>query len=424
MADKIDLLNYIPKLLKTPKSKNELALEISTHDNYIMISYYNPVWNSRDKSNREYSLTISRFINRTSETFEVLGLLQAEMGKTNNGLLNFSNCEYKLINKIMKWFDKELEFGPEKWKWYIKINLREPPDSEIRKQLEEKLINHWLNKTKVLVENSYPKSVVYVKETKNQKLKRGNYGTLTIERKVNLFSQIIKNFVKKVAKDIINFDIELIKAYMRGILAGEACVEKSLEDKKYRIHLTSVEKTERDIYKKCLEKLGIESKQYKNYKDIIISKRKNNVELLKQKLMCLSPSKYNRFLYMMKLYPNINKETGYFSGKREPHNKIPLNKIESIIQLCKENPSWSCRKIAKEAGVSTIKVARVRKENNLVKRLNKTPQEKISEIINIHNKNPSLYAYEIAKLVGVHKQVVERARRKYGLIRAKKILLI
>ena len=98
---KIDLLNYIPKIIQSTNGKREFDLDIYGDDHYIMISYYNLIPNSKLNIRREYSYTLPRYIKLNSETLEVIGLLQAEMGKTNNGLLNFSNCEYKLINKIL-----------------------------------------------------------------------------------------------------------------------------------------------------------------------------------------------------------------------------------------------------------------------------------------------------------------------------------
>ena len=315
MVDKIDLLKYVSKRVKSQRADKEFSLENNSDEKDIMLSYCVPVWNSKDNGKKEYALTIPRFINKNKETFEVIGLLQAEMGKTGNGMINFCNCEHKIINKVIKWFDKELEFSPENWKWYIKLNLKEPKDENVKKPLEERLISYWLDKTKIDLKNKYPKAVIYVKETNNKDLKRGNYGTLTIERKKNLFSQIIKNFVKQITNNMPFFEEGMVRAYLSGIIAGEGCVENAKKIKSYRVHISSTNKKERDIYQKCLEKLGIVSRQYKDSDSIIISKRKNNVLLLKQKLMCLSPAKYNKFLEMMRLYPNISNETGYFKNK-------------------------------------------------------------------------------------------------------------
>lgn len=417
---KLDLLNYIPKMIKSENGKRDFLLEIHSDEYYIQMSYYNSIENSKQNRKREYSSIIPRFINLNSETFEVMGLLQAEMGKTNNGMLNFSNCEPKIINKIIRWFDKELEFGPERWRWYIKINLKEPLDLLIKNQLEEKLLVHWLAKTKIKKENGYPKSPGYVKNTKNNQLKRGNYGTLVIERKINLFSQIIKSLVKKISHQILDFDKRYVRDYMKGIIAGESCIEYSKSEKNYGVSISAIKKEERDIYANCLRKLGINSRQYEYSDKVIVSRKENNIELLKQKLMCLSPNKYNRFLTMMRLYPKISEESGYFIGKRGPHNKIPQEKIEQILELSKCNPTWNCKKIAENVNVSSIFVSRIRKNNNLGKRLIKTCDDKVKEIINLHKKNPSFYAYQIADLVGVKAGVVEKIRRKYGLIRGKR----
>ena len=209
-----------------------------------------------------------------------------------------------------------------------------------------------------------------------------------------------------------------IREFMKGVIAGESNVEIHKPDKRYRVYISAVRKEELDLYQRCLAKLGVFSKQYQNDK-IIISRRKNNLELLKQKLMCLSPEKYNKFLNMMKLYRNFKELEDWKKSLMKPHNKIPQEKINQILELCKQNPNFPCWKIAKEVGVSTIKVARIKKEYSLGKRLIKTSKEIVEKVIELHNKNPSAFAYEIANQLGLHRVRVERIRRKYGLIRKK-----
>jgi len=293
------------------------------------------------------------------------------MGKTDNGCVTFCNHEFRLINKVMKWFDKELELGFGKWRWYIKLNINEPENLDYKREVENKVINYWLNKTKIDSNKKHPKIVSYIKNTKNKRIKYYDYGTLIIENKSNLLSQIIKRYVKFMSFKMPHLKKDAIRYFMSGIIAGESNVEIHKQDKRYRVYISATKKEELGLYQKCLDNLGIYSKQYQNDK-IIISKRKNNIGLLQQKLMCLSPKKYNKFLNMMKLYPRISEETGYFNGKRKAHNKIPKEKIDKIIELNKQNSYWSCRKIAKEVGVSPIKVARVRKENPIEKGFNKT----------------------------------------------------
>jgi len=406
---KIDLLEFVSNKVKCGKKGNEYPLYQKIDDLYIMLSYN---LRTGQGAKREYSLTIPRYVGRSKETFEALGLLQAEMGKTDNGCIVFCNHEFRLINKVMKWFDKELEMDFSKWKWYIKVNINEPNEENYKKEVEDKVVNYWLNKTRIYPNKKYPKTVSYIKNTSNQKLKHYDYGTLIIEYKSNLLSQIIKRYVKIISFKIPNLGKDEIKWFMNGVIAGESNVEIHKPDKRYRVYISSTKKKELELYQKCLANLGIYSKQYQNDK-IIISKRENNIKLLKQRLMCLSPEKYNKFLYMIKLYPNISQATGYFTENKKPWNKIPQEKINKILELHYQNPEWPCWKVAEEVGVSTITVARVRKEHNLGKRLNKTSKEMIKRIIDLRNRNPSAYAYEIANQLGLHKARVERVLRKY-----------
>lgn len=416
---KIDLLEFIPNKVKCGKELKEYPLNSKIEENHIMFYYITKMMTPiKSNAEREYSLTIPRYINRNKETFEVLGLLQAEMGKTDNGCISFSNHEPRLINKVLKWFEKEIEISPYQWKWYIKLNINEPEDRDYEREIKEKVITYWLSKAKINPEKRYPKTVSYIKNTKNKMLGFYDYGTLIIEHKSNLLSQIIKKYVKLMSHRIPNLEKEEINGFMKGILAGESCVEIDKSFKKYRVHISATKQEEKDLYQNCLKMLGICSKQYRGDK-LIISKRKNNVGLLQQKLMCLSPQKYNRFLNMTKLYPKISEETGYFTKNKGQHNKMPQDKIDRILSLCHQNPDWPCWKVAKEINVSTISIARIKKNHNLGKRLIKTPKEIIEKVIELHNKNPTAYAYEIAKELCVHRARVERIRRKYNLKRQK-----
>ncbi len=309
---KVDLSEFIPDEVFMSCLDKTVKLSKNFGEDYIDLSYITEQYNN---SHREHSLSIPRFISKKDSTFEVIGLLQAEMGKTNNGCLSFSNHEYKIINHVINWFEKELSLDKSRWKWSIKLNIQEPADLIYKNEVENKVIKHWLNRSKIKLENSYPKKVTYIKNTKNTKLSIFDRGTLVLEYKSNLFSQIVKNFVRKITYEkIINYEPGLLQDYIRGIIAGEGTIECCRPDKRYRIHISVSKEEEKEIYFRCLQKLGIGSIKYKGDK-LIVSKRINNIELLKQRLITLSPEKYNKFLNMMKHYPNISKETGYFKPK-------------------------------------------------------------------------------------------------------------
>jgi len=82
--------------------------------------------------------------------------------------------------------------------------------------------------------------------------------------------------------------------------------------------------------------------------------------------MTLSPEKYNKFLRMMSFYEGFKGLQEWRSNFQKPHNKIPQEKINKIIELHNLHPNWPAWKIAELVGVSDIKVQRVRKEYDLV----------------------------------------------------------
>ena len=257
-----------------------------------------------------------------------------------------------------------------------------------------------------------PKIVSYIKKTKNTKLKFYDYGTLIIEYKSNLFSQIVKRFVKSMSYNMLNFEEKYIRSFMRSIIAGEGTVENYKPDKRYRVYVSASIEEEKELYHQLLKRINIESIKYKGDK-LVISKRENLIKLLQQRLMCLSPKKYNKFLFMMQQYPSIKEETYYFSDNKIPWNKIPQEKIDKIIELHKQDPKLPTKKIAEQIGVSQIKVQRVLKENDLGKRLVKTPEDKRKQIALFASQNPSLRQYELAQHFNVHEAVVRRSIRKY-----------
>jgi len=414
MNEKIDVLDFIPKTVFVGKNQKISDLNIKFDDLYIYLSYRTNIVNKGEITGvKEHSLTIPRFVSRNKETFEVLGLLQAEMGKTQNGCLNFCNHEYNLVNLVMNWFENELEINSGAWKWYVKVNINEPEDEEYKKKIEEKVISYWLRKTKVNIEQRYPKAVSYVKNTQNKILSFYGYGTLIIEQKKNLLSQIIKQFVKSITYErILVSREEDIRGFMRGIIAGESNVEIFTPDKRYRVYITAKDDFERKVYQKCLESLGIKSKQC-NYA-LIISKKTNHIKLLKQKLLCLSHKKYAKFLRIFPLYDAFPEYKNWKAEQNKPHNKIPQETVDEIIRIYHQNQKQACWKIAEQVGVSSIKVNRVLREHGLGKRMMKTPEDKRKNIAEFAKENPEMTQKQIAERFKVHESVVRRAIRKYS----------
>lgn len=87
------------------------------------------------------------------------------MGKQQDGKIVFCNHEYKLVSKVMRWFEREFDLPKDSWKWYIKVNINEPLDENYRKEVKNKVINYWTSKMGLSLEWSYPKKVSYIKYT-------------------------------------------------------------------------------------------------------------------------------------------------------------------------------------------------------------------------------------------------------------------
>ncbi len=407
--DSFDLLGYLPKEIIVGEHENKYKLSLGADEKYISLSYITKHFNN---SSTEHSLTIPRFISKNVRTFEVLGLLQAEMGKTQNGCTVFANSEPRLINYVILWFEKELEISRDTWKWYLAVNIQEPKEQFYKNTIEKKVKDYWISNALVNKDNSHPKTVTY-RNTDKTKLKFYDYGTLMIEFKNNLFSQIIKKFLKEFTYENLLYEKKInVSSFMKGLIAGEGCVEINKKFKKYVVHITACKTEEREIYYNALKIIGIDNKIYEDYKDMIISKRKNLVQLLKQRLMTLHPAKYAKFFYMMQQYPQIREETGYFLGEKEPWNKTP-KEVEAKILEFYHSGITNTKEISEKLNLGRLKVQRVLKANNLGKRTIKTEESLRKEIAEFTKNHPKMKMEEIAKHFKVQKQVVFRSYNKH-----------
>ena len=411
MNEKLDLFEFLPSHILT-QNKTKLTLSIKSDDEYLYISYQVP---SNLGGYVEYDCTLPRFISKNIRTFEVIGLLQAEMGKKDHGTLSFTNHEYRLMNYVLNWFEKELELKRNQWQWAITININKPADEHYRKEVEEKVVAHWTEKTSIPLGRAYPVKVWYIKDTKNTILRTFDRGSLVVKYRNNLYSQVIKEFVRRITYEkILTYDLDIIRAYMRGIIAGEGCVQNDKKTGHYSIHLTAMQEIERILFKDCLKAIGIFSKVYENYKDILISERSNLVKLLQQRIMTLSPQKYSKFLFMMQQFDDVHRSTHYFKGKgKNIWNKIPQEKITGILETYKSGVLRT-KEIANKMGVSQLKVQRVLFENNLGKRVIKTGEAKRREIADFAKNNTTLTQKQLAERFLVHESVVRRACKKFN----------
>jgi response regulator RpfG family c-di-GMP phosphodiesterase len=95
---------------------------------------------------------------------------------------------------------------------------------------------------------------------------------------------------------------EEIIAFMRGIIAAEACINYRLSSGHRRVFITATNDDERAIFSRCLNKLGVETTVCKPIKDIVISRIENIYRLHELDLMSLNQEKHKVFLEMIKSY--------------------------------------------------------------------------------------------------------------------------
>ncbi len=304
--EKIELREFIPEKIQSGRWGNLKYIDLLIHErnDHLAISYYRDIHNQFGITPcaREYSIRLPKYISKSSRTFEVLGLLQGEMSKTHNKTIIFCNSEPSLNREVMDWFNDELGITYDQWHWYIKVNINQPENCDYRKEVENKVIEHWMRETRIIHDMRYPTTVSYIKNTNHKVLDDDDFGSLIFEYKSNAMSEIVKNLVRKFTYEkILGCNEKEIIGFMRGILAAESCVEIHLPTMKYRIHISAINPLEKEIFHKCLEKIGVGSKVYGRDK-VIVSKRHNNFRLLSLDLMSLNPTKHRKFLELISCY--------------------------------------------------------------------------------------------------------------------------
>ncbi|MEK6968264.1 MAG: hypothetical protein AABX51_06540 [Nanoarchaeota archaeon] len=302
--EKIDLLQFVPSEMRSGRLGNTYPLKCLADEEFLSFNYIVSSSNQvlENCGERLFAVYLPRFINRDQRTFEVLGLLQAEMNKHSVSTLVFANCEPNIINLVMDWFKEELRIDYPEWNWYIRLNYIKPENPEFRDELEENLIEFWLRNSSVLFDLKYTVSVSYLKATKNEIA--ANDGTLMIEFSSTIVAQFMQNILTKFQSYLLTCDSEEIGWYMRGILAGESCIELNRKIKKFAVRISASKLEERQLFQICLKKLDIELKLYENYTETVISRKANLIRVRDLNLLSLNPTKYAKFLEMMSCYQN------------------------------------------------------------------------------------------------------------------------
>ncbi|MFH1400004.1 MAG: hypothetical protein ABIH41_00650 [Nanoarchaeota archaeon] len=301
MQQTLDLRQFIPNPIVSGMKGNTYRTNIQSINRTYSVTYLTNVsnWAGSNVGKRRRIGSVPKEIQLNSETFEVLGLLQGEMSKTQRGPITFCNCQPTIMEQVLNWFDEEFKIASKEWHWYIKLNIPKQKD-ELNQVLKEELIDYWMTNTSVVYEKRFPTTLSFVNQTQNQIPK--NNGTLIIERRDPVFVQTLQKLVNEVTFSMPHRSIVEIKSYMRGIIAAESCINFRPECHHRRVFITAVDDQERNIFMRCLDKLDIEYNDCKPLKDIVISRRRNIQRLHDLDLMSLNPEKHEKFLRMINSY--------------------------------------------------------------------------------------------------------------------------
>jgi len=281
--------DYIKKYIKVPKNK-------------ICLWYY---WfagknqnQSKNNGIRFNYLITNRYIILDKLTLKALGLLQAEMTKS-NGLLSsiiFVNSQPELINIIMKFFEKYYHIKKINWAWNISFNYK-LKNEEVRKEtnLREKLATKFWEKSCKLHNNK--KLINFIYYTGNKKYTRMSpntkkYGSVRILYSNLLLNRLILNILNSIKKVIQNNN--LIVFYLQGLFAGEGDIKLTSSGSIDSVRLGCTNLKEKKYYIKLLKRLQIKSKLEENY--ICVNNRKNFIKMYKLGLLKLHQQRYKKFL--------------------------------------------------------------------------------------------------------------------------------
>src|SRR3989344_2810970 len=96
---KICLREFIPsKVIRKNSPEKSFELNRKDIENYIKLSYFTNLHNHTGLvGKKKYELLLPKYVRKNQETFEVLGLLQAEMGKKQECQIIFFTYTYKII---------------------------------------------------------------------------------------------------------------------------------------------------------------------------------------------------------------------------------------------------------------------------------------------------------------------------------------
>lgn len=288
---------------------------ITIPKNYICLWYKWPSGgNQYQKSNTGWRfkyLLVPQYLPLTELTLNALGLLQAEMTKHSRRACSiiFTNGESGLNNIVMKFF-KFFGVEFEEWGWDITFNfkLKEREIPEKTKEREQLAKQFWLKHTRISNQRKHNKFIAYTgnKKYKNMRADTNVLGNLRIVHADIILYQLSLELLEKIKKIILSLSAQFTSYYLQGLAAGEANVKLTKLGSIDSVRIGCVDYREKQVYSKCLNKLGITSQIETNY--LTINNQRNFIKVYKHCLLKLHPKRHKKFLKGMARFERIPTE--------------------------------------------------------------------------------------------------------------------
>ncbi len=302
----------IPATITNCRNGNQYSVHIVDQGDHYYAYYETDLHNAKGLvGKRRYDIQFPKYLELSGEFFETMGLLQGEMSKTRREQISFCNSEAAILKRVTEWFIVCMMTPAADWRWYIKVNL---PKTHVTDDMKHTLSTFWIDTIGIHPDNHLPTIISGVETTKNTAL--ANKGTLVIEKSSPLYSQTLQSLVSSMTTSMPSRLKEHIIPFMRGVIAAEACVNYRIETGHRRVFITATNNGERQIFRICLEILGIPTYDCHKISDIVISGRENLMKLQELGLMTLHPEKHARFEEMMASY------TGTWHERRQKSSSI------------------------------------------------------------------------------------------------------
>jgi len=272
------------KKIKPPRSIYKIK---ESKQNIFVIKEY------KNKKGRPFSITLPKTIKASPET---VGLIVGE-GFIGDRNFVFANSNEKSIDEIWE-FLKQFKIPI---KYYLEISIKNKSKKFINdsKKFWEKHINLKIDRIRLR------------KEFHNIT----SHGTLHIGLNNKLVAELLREIIN-ISKKKIEKSKLLSVEYLKGILAAEGNINiKKSTNCVYMVRISASKQEEREHYKRCLEKIGIniscqdmltvskEEAKQKGWKTtkgragaVLISKWDNFIKILELDLLSLSDDKKQKFL--------------------------------------------------------------------------------------------------------------------------------